>query len=69
MGLDFIYPEFEVVRNNARCIICHVCEQQCANQVHSYDENNKVMLADESKCVILLPHSGAQDRQERLPAP
>lgn len=51
MGLDFIYPEFEVVRNNARCINCHVCEQQCANQVHSYDENNKVMLADESKCV------------------
>ncbi|MBR7021728.1 MAG: alpha-hydroxy-acid oxidizing protein [Lachnospiraceae bacterium] len=51
MGIDFIYPEYEVVRNQNRCIACRVCERQCANEVHSYDEDNKVMVSDESKCV------------------
>ena len=51
MGTEFIYPEFEVVRNDARCIRCRVCERQCANEVHSYDADDKVMLADETKCV------------------
>ena len=45
------YPEFEVVRNDSRCIRCRVCERQCANEVHWYDEDGKVMLSDESKCV------------------
>ncbi|MCI9127990.1 MAG: 4Fe-4S binding protein [Eubacterium sp.] len=51
MGVEFIYPEFEVIRNNNRCTVCRVCERQCANEVHSYDEDNKIMLADEAKCV------------------
>lgn len=51
MGIEFLYPEFEVVRNDGRCIACRVCERQCANEVHSYDENNKIMLSDETKCV------------------
>lgn len=51
MGVEFIYPEFEVIRNTNRCITCRVCERQCANEVHIYDDENKVMLADESKCV------------------
>lgn len=51
MGVEFIYPEYEVVRNHDRCIGCRVCERQCANKVHSYDEDGKVMLCDDSKCV------------------
>ena len=51
MSVRFIYPEFEVIRNESRCITCRVCERQCANEVHTYDENRKVMLSDESKCV------------------
>ena len=51
MGIDYIYPEFEVIRNHDRCIACRVCERQCSNLVHSYDEDGKVMLSDESKCV------------------
>ena len=51
MGIEFIYPEFEVVRNENRCIACRVCERQCANGVHSYDEERKSMMADETKCV------------------
>ena len=51
MGLDFLYPEFDVVRNEKRCINCRICEKQCANEVHTFDENHRVMLADDSKCV------------------
>lgn len=51
MGIEFIYSEFEVIRNDNRCIACRVCERQCANGVHSYDEDNKIMLSDETKCV------------------
>ena len=45
------YPEFEVVRNESRCIACRVCEKQCANEVHSYDAVTGTMLSDETKCV------------------
>ncbi len=47
----FIYPEFEVVRNKDRCIACRVCERQCSNGVHSYDEECGVMVSDEARCV------------------
>ncbi len=51
MSINFIYPEFEVIRNEARCIACRVCERQCANGVHSYNEEHGIMVSDESKCV------------------
>ena len=51
MGIEFIYPEFEVIRNEDRCIACRVCERQCANEVHSFVEERGIMMSDESKCV------------------
>ena len=51
MAVNYIYPEFEVVRNDTRCIRCRVCERQCANEVHIYDESLDMMVSDESKCV------------------
>ena len=51
MGLDFLYPEFEVVRSDARCTVCRVCQTQCANGVHTYDESRHVMVSDDAKCV------------------
>ena len=45
------YPEFEVVRNESRCIACRVCERQCANEVHTFDSESGLMLSDETKCV------------------
>ena len=50
-GIHYFYPEFEVVRNDSRCIRCQVCARQCANEVHSYDPERDLMLSDESKCV------------------
>ena len=51
MAIDFLYPQYEVVRNNDRCINCRACERQCANEVHFWDADNNRMQADESKCV------------------
>jgi glutamate synthase domain-containing protein 2 len=51
MSVDFIFPEFEVIRNESRCIACRVCERQCANEVHSYSEARGMMMSDETKCV------------------
>ena len=51
MYADFIYPDYEVVRNATRCIACRACERQCANEVHSYDADEGRMVADDSKCV------------------
>ena len=51
MGIEFIYPEFEVIRNVDRCISCRVCERQCANEVHSFSAERGIMVSDETKCV------------------
>ena len=51
MGVEFIYPEFEVIRNESRCIACRVCERQCANEVHAFDPQLGIMTSDEIKCV------------------
>lgn len=51
MPVNYILPQYEVIRNSFRCIACRVCERQCANEVHRYDEDLKAMLSDETKCV------------------
>lgn len=51
MSQDYIFPEFEIVRNPNRCTNCRICEKQCSNGVHSFDAEHKIMLADEDKCV------------------
>ena len=51
MSIDFIYPEYEVIRNEKKCTLCRLCENQCANEVHFFDEKNKLMQCDDSKCV------------------
>ena len=51
MSPNYITPEFEILRNDARCTRCRACESQCANGVHTYSAEGKVMLSDERKCV------------------
>ena len=50
MGIEFLYPEYEVVRS-AKCVNCRICEKECANGVHRFNEKHKIMLADDSQCV------------------
>nr|MCR5681746.1 alpha-hydroxy-acid oxidizing protein [Clostridiales bacterium] len=51
MAIEYVQPEFEVVRNENRCIACRVCERQCANGVHAFDAERGIMRSDETKCV------------------
>jgi len=51
MPINYLYPDYEVVRNIDRCIACRVCERQCANEVHSYIEDRNCMDSDSAKCV------------------
>ena len=46
-----MFPEFEIVRDDNKCIRCGVCVRRCANDVHSYDEENDSISSDSAKCV------------------
>ena len=51
MALNFLYPEYEIVRNYDKCIACRACEKQCINDVHEYLTDAKKMVCDDMKCV------------------
>lgn len=51
MANEFIYPDYEIARNQDRCINCRVCERQCANKAHEYNEDLKKMVSYDEKCV------------------
>ncbi len=51
MAIDFLYPDYEVIRNMDKCISCRVCERQCANDVHEYLETENKMVSNDAKCV------------------
>ena len=51
MAINFLYPEYEIVRNYDRCIACRACERQCANEVHEYLLDVGKMVCDDKKCV------------------
>lgn len=53
--MNFIYPEYELVRNAERCTKCGICVKQCPNGVHTLTADTasgaKNLAADDSKCV------------------
>jgi ferredoxin len=51
MAVNYIYPDYEIVRNYERCINCRVCERQCANEAHLYLSESNKMTADDTRCV------------------
>lgn len=51
MAINFLYPEYEVIRNYDRCINCRACERQCANEVHRLDKDLKKMVSNDVECV------------------
>lgn len=51
MTIDYLYPEYEVIRNESRCVSCRICEKQCTNGVHVFDPKRSIMVSDDAKCV------------------
>ncbi len=51
MSVNYDFPDYEIVRNPDRCVKCRVCERQCANEAHYYDEDLDMMMCDSTKCV------------------
>ncbi len=51
MKINYIYPDFEVVRKMDRCVNCMLCQKDCANLVHTFNKETGRWTVDESKCV------------------
>ena len=51
MPINFLYPEYEIIRDTNKCIACRVCQRQCANEAHTFDEEAGIVLSDSAKCV------------------
>lgn len=51
MRVNWDYAPFQVLRDPARCVNCRLCEKECSNQVHRFDDKTKGMVADDTKCV------------------
>ncbi|MFH1789387.1 MAG: glutamate synthase-related protein [Candidatus Altiarchaeota archaeon] len=50
MALNPRQSDFIVERDEDKCIQCQVCVRQCANDVHSYDEELDKVLCDPKDC-------------------
>jgi len=48
---SFLQPEFQIVRDEDRCIHCEVCVRQCAFESHSYDSADGKVTTDSLRCV------------------
>ncbi len=51
MSLNYIYPDYEVVRKLDRCDNCQACEKQCANDVHKFNKETCKWSVYEENCV------------------
>jgi glutamate synthase domain-containing protein 2 len=47
----YLFPHFEVLRDEGKCIRCRICEQQCPHGVHHYETASKQLTAQENLCV------------------
>jgi len=51
MGLHLLNAEFQIERDETRCIACQVCVRQCANDAHTYDPEDDRVTSNEARCV------------------
>jgi glutamate synthase domain-containing protein 2 len=51
MGKSYLQSEFEIVRDENKCINCEVCVRQCSNSCHSYDSDLEKVITDDDNCV------------------
>ena len=47
---SFLFPEFQVIRDEELCNQCRGCERQCSFGTHVYDEVKGEMVSDDTKC-------------------
>lgn len=51
MKTNLFYPDYEIIRDDNKCINCKICINQCSNNVHVYNEKLNKITADNRKCV------------------
>lgn len=51
MGIDFIYPEYEIIRDEKKCIGCRICVKECSNEAHIVENADGILTSDDLKCV------------------
>jgi glutamate synthase domain-containing protein 2 len=49
--MEFVYPEYEIIRNYDKCTNCRICEKECANTAHEFLPDNNKIICDDTKCV------------------
>src|SRR5512136_2567199 len=47
---SFLFPEFQVIRDQERCNQCRGCERQSSFGTHIFNEKTGEMTSDETKC-------------------
>ncbi len=48
---SFVFPEFQIIRDEERCGQCRACERHCSFGTHTYDPVADRLVSDERKCV------------------
>ena len=51
MAINYIYPDYELIRDDVKCIRCRACERQCANHAHEYLSEANAVVCDDARCV------------------
>lgn len=54
MARNLLSTRFQIDRDEARCVECGVCVNQCANQAHAFNALDGSIRSDEDKCVACL---------------
>jgi len=49
--MNYIYPEYEIVRNEKKCNNCRACVLQCSLGAHEFEVQTDELSCDDSKCV------------------
>ncbi len=47
---SFVFPEFQIIRDEEKCGQCRGCERQCSFGTHTYDPLTDRLISDDYKC-------------------
>ena len=47
---SFVFPEFQIIRDEEKCGQCRGCERQCSFGTHTYDPLSDRLISDDYKC-------------------